>query len=101
MILKVEPEELLEFSNVIEKDAEVYKKEIDNMMNSLEKLKSVWQGDDATAFTTNFSYFLERMKGIPETLDVLAKASKKSSEGFTERDDAFAKELKEGALNNE
>lgn len=98
MRLKVDPEELLDVSNVIKKDADQYDKEIDNMEACLEKLKLIWQGYDAKAFTDNLTNFLTRMKGIPESLKTLSSLCSKSSEGYSTRDEEFARKLKEDAL---
>ena len=101
MILKVDPDELLDVTKVIKKDAEKYYKEIDNLQNSLEIINRNWKGIDAEAFVTNFNNFLKKMKGIPATLDVLSKICDKTNEGYTSRDEEIAKELKEGAIENE
>lgn len=101
MRLKVDPDELLDFSKVIKNDSDKYTTEIDNMEASLEKLKRIWQGEDARAFTENFTNFLTRMKGIPQTLSTLSELCDKSNEGFKTRDENFAKELKERALKDE
>ncbi len=101
MVLKVDPDELLDVTKVMKKDAERYFKEIEKMEKTLEIVKLNWVGVDAVAFTTNFTNFLKKMKGIPATIETLSKICDKSNEGYTTRDKDFARELKEGAINNE
>ncbi len=101
MILKVDPDELQDVTKVMKKDAERYYKEIENLEGSLETIKRNWVGEDADAFTTNFTNFLKKMRGIPATIETLSKICDKSNEGYTTRDKDFARELKEGAIENE
>ena len=101
MILKVDPDELLNVSDIMKKDSDNYNEEIDKMFATLEKLKGIWQGADANAFIENLSNFLNRMKGIPTTLDALSQLCNKSNEGYTTRDEAFANELKGRVLDHE
>lgn len=101
MVLKVDPDELVNVSNVMKNDSDKYKTEIDTMEATLEKLKNVWKGGDADAFIENLTYFLTRMRGIPETLSTLSQLCNKSNEGYTSRDEEFAKELKGSVANHE
>ena len=68
MILKVDPDELLDVTKVMKKDVERFNKEIANMEGSLEKIRNNWKGVDADAFTTNFANFIKKMKAIPNQL---------------------------------
>ena len=101
MILKVDPDELLDVTKVMKKDVERFNKEIANMEGSLEKIRNNWKGVDADAFTTNFTNFIKKMKAIPKSIETLSKVCDKTNEGYTTRDEEFAKELKEGAVENE
>ena len=101
MVLKVDPDELQDVAKIMEKDSQRYKKEIGNMEASLEKIANNWKGIDADSFVINFRNFLKKMKGIPATMDTLSEVCNKANEGYVSRDEEFARELKEGAFNNE
>lgn len=101
MVLKVTPEELLDVSDVMKKDAEVYTKEIEKMQQNLEKLKTIWQGEDARVFCENVDHFIVKMKTIPLTLNTFSKICNESSDGYKTRDEQFAKNLEREAVEND
>ena len=101
MVLKVDPDELLDVTKVNRKDIEKFAKEIENMQGSLEIIKRNWKGVDSQTFITNFNNFLKKMSALPKSLETLSQISDKTNEGYDNRDKEFARELKEGAINNE
>ena len=101
MLLKVDHEELFNFTNVINKDSEKAKRELDNMTNCVERLKTIWEGEDASIFCTNFENFIKKVKGIPATMDTISKMCDESNNGYRERDKEFAKALEREAIENE
>ena len=101
MILKVDPDELLNVTKIMKKDSERFKKEIDNMQSSLNVVASNWKGTDANAFVSNFTNFLKKMKSIPASVDTFAEICEKTSNGYISRDEQFAKDLKGVAVENE
>lgn len=101
MILKVDPDELLDVIKVMKKDSDRLKNEIKNMQSSVEIVRANWKGMDADAFTANFDNFLKKMETIPSSIDTFAEVCDKTNKGYTSRDEQFARELKEGAVDNE
>lgn len=93
MIIKVKHDELNDVSNTIKKDSEDYDVEIEMMLNSVELLKNIWQGDDASIFCDNFTDYLTRMKGIPVTLRKMSEAIDTANEGYQEFDESFSSKL--------
>lgn len=101
MVLKVDPDELLDVTKVMKKDIEKYNKEIANIEKSIELIRKNWIGVDAETFTINFSNFVKKMKAIPKTLETLSSTTDKMNELYTTRDKEFARAIKEAAVNNE
>ena len=101
MVLKVSPEELLNVSNTMISDSDKTKAEIEKMEKSLEKLRTIWEGQDAKAFCDNLEMFLKKLKGIPTTLDTISKICNETNNGYKSRDEEFAKVLETEAIENE
>ena len=101
MILKVNHGELDNVSDVMVKDVDIYRKEIDNMEKEIERLQTIWQGEDSDIFCTNALNYIRKLKGIPESLETMSKFMNKSNEVFRKTDEEFGKKLETEALNNE
>ena len=98
MILKVNPDELNNVSNNIKKDVDVFNTEIEKINGNIEKLKLIWQGEDADRFNENFTGFVNKMKSVPNTLDVLSKTCDNTNRGYQEIDLEISSELKGEAV---
>lgn len=101
MLLKVDHEELSNVTKVMNKDSDSVKKELNNMNSCIERLKTIWQGEDAAIFCTNFQNFIQKVGGIPATLDTISKMCDESNNGYADRDKAFAQALEREAVENE
>lgn len=99
MILKVKHEELRNVSKTMTKDGEAYDVEIKNMLEQIEKLKTIWQGEDAEQFYKNVKEYIEKMKNIPIALRNMSKFIDKANGGYSENDESFGKELEVEADN--
>lgn len=101
MILKVDPDELLDVSKVMKTDSEKFTEEIKSIEKSLGIIRKNWNGTDADAYINNFSNFVTKMKGLPKSLDTLAKICDDANKGYVTIDQDFAKELREEAVESE
>ena len=101
MILKVDHRELQNVCDVMNKDSDKMKAEINNMRKNLEKLRTIWLGQDSNIFCTNVENFLKAFESVPVTLDSLAKMSSESNNGYKSRDAEFAKALEAEAAQYE
>ena len=96
-ILKVDADELGNLAKNMKKDSDDFDREIDNMINLINDLGTIWQGTDANAFQANVSNYLGKMKAIPESLSTLSGVTDKINKGYIEKNEAFSKALKEVA----
>lgn len=93
MILKIKHEELKNVKDVMKKDASLLNDEIDILLEQTEKLKTIWQGQDADMFCNNVYEYLKKMKPIPACLNVLGDFINNINNKYTENDESFSKEL--------
>ena len=100
MILKVNHGELENVSDVMIKDVDVCRKEINSMEQDIERLQTIWQGEDANIFCTNALNYIRKLKGIPESLETMSKFMDKSNEVYKKTDEEFGKKLETEALND-
>lgn len=99
MLLKVDHDELYDVTKVMNQDRDDYNKEIENMLQQIEKLKTIWQGEDADMFCYKAHEYISNMKKITNTMQKLSKFSDKANQGYAEWDDSFGKELEAEAMN--
>lgn len=95
MLIKADNEELTMFTKTMEKDASDLEIEIGNMIKAIERLGNIWQGQDASVFTTNVTNYLEKMKVMPKGITTLSKVTDRINKEYKERDEAFAGQLRE------
>ena len=101
MLLKVKHSELNNVSNTIKTDSEAIDVEIEKMQKEIDKLKGIWQGDDADTFCENVSAYLTKMKNIPVAMRNMNKVISAANKGYEENDEAFGNALKVEAENYE
>jgi uncharacterized protein YukE len=99
MLLKVKHEELNNVTGVMVKDGEAYDTEIKNMLEQIDKLRTIWKGQDAEIFCDNVTNYITKMKNIPICLRNMSKFVNDVNNGYTEQDEAFGKELEVEANN--
>lgn len=99
MLLKVKHEELHDVLNTMVKDGDAYDTEIEKMLGEIEKLRTIWQGQDATVFCDNVHAYITKMKNIPIALRNMSTFIDKANNGYTEKDEEFSKELEKEAFN--
>lgn len=93
MILKVKHDELNNVKDVMVKDSELLDSEIKTLLEQIEKLRTIWQGQDATIFCNNVYEYINKMKTLPVTLRTMGKFINNINNQYTENDEAFGKEL--------
>ena len=99
MLIKVKHNELKDVSKTLVKDSEAYDAEITNMLSSIDTLRDIWQGEDATEFCDNVSDFLSRMNNITVAMKNMSNAINTIDSGYLAYDDVFSSSLKEEAGN--
>ena len=100
-ILKVDPEELAILKEGMDKDSGLYDDEIEKMLKLIEKLRSVWIGEDATIFCDNFKDYVNRMKNLTANMRTISKGVNIMSKGYVEKDEEFGVELKKEIIEDE
>lgn len=101
MILKVKHEELQKVKHTMIKDGNALNDEIKIMQDEMEKLKTIWQGQDASTFYDNVYGYLDKMKKIPASLIEMGNFINNMDRSYTERDQEFSKELQKEEDNYE
>ncbi len=99
MILKVDHDELYDVTKTIKNDREDYRKEIENMLEQIEKLKTIWRGEDAEVFCSKAFDYIQNMKKIPNTMQQISSIGDKANAGYAENDESFGKQLESEANN--
>ena len=99
MLLKVGHEELQNVSDEIKVDSEAYDVEIENMLKEVEKLKTIWQGQDAETFCDSFSQYLNKMKNMSVAMKNMSTVMDIANNGYQDMDAAFSNALKTEASN--
>ncbi len=99
MLLKVKHAELNEVAKTMRTDSELIDEEIEKMEKSLDKLRVIWQGDDAVQFCDHLNEYLAKMKNIPIAQRNMLKVMDVANKGYEENDEAFGKALKTEAQN--
>ena len=98
-MLKVKHNELKEVSNTLVKDSEAYDTEITNMLNSVETLRGIWQGEDASVFCDNVSEYIYNMSNISIAMRNMSNAITTVDGGYEAFDETFSNSLLEEAGN--
>lgn len=101
MLIKVGHDELYNVTDVLKKDQEDYDKEIEKMLQQIEILRGVWQGQDAKIFCDKAHDYIENMKKITTTMGNIKSFCDKANRGFADIDTGFAKQLNAEANNYE
>ena len=101
MVLKVDHDELYDVTNVIKKDREDYKKEIENMLKEIERLRTIWQGGDSQVFCDKAFDYIQNMKKITNAMLSIKDFTDKANQGYAENDESFGSELEVEANNYE
>ena len=99
MVVKVKHDELNEVSKVINKDSEAYDVEINNMLQAIEKLRGIWQGEDSETFCNNATEYITKMKNITRTMRNMTRVIDTANVGYEECDEAFGNALEAEAMN--
>lgn len=98
-MLKVKHNELKEVSNTLVKDSEAYDTEITNMLNNIETLRGIWQGEDASVFCDNVSEYISKMSNISIAMRNMSNAITTVDGGYEAFDETFSNSLLEEAGN--
>ena len=81
MKLMVKHAELKQVSNNMKNDSEDLDKEIDKMLESIEKLRDIWQGADSVQFCDHAEAFVTKMKNVPITMRNMMKVIDVANKG--------------------
>ena len=93
MLLKVKHDELKNVKDVMIKDSALLDDEINILKEQIEKLRTIWQGQDAKMFCDNVYNYVERMKTIPTSMRILGDFINKANNRYAESDEMFSREL--------
>ena len=101
MRINVSPDELEHASDVIVNDASDLNDSFDKLLQQLEILKTIWQGQDSDMFCKHVGNALNLFKGVPNSMDKLGVLVRKTSGGFVEGDEEFSNNLHKEVLEYE
>jgi WXG100 family type VII secretion target len=93
MEIKLQHEELDQVRRTMVKDAEDFDSDIDKLLQQIEILKTIWQGQDAEKFYKNAGAYFDKMKDLPLAMMKMGKFIEKANGDFKESDQSFSKEL--------
>lgn len=99
MLLKVNHEELRNVKDVMKNNSNLLDEEINVMLNNLEKLRTIWQGDDSDKFYDNAFNYISRMKTITNAMGVMGEFINNMNNNYEENDKQFSKEIEVNVSN--
>ena len=97
--LRVDPDELQNVRDVMDKDGDDFDKQIDYMLGKVEKLREIYVGEDAETFCNNLHNYLIKMKKLPQNIKEMSNLVKDSNIQYQEKDFEFGDELNKEAIN--
>ena len=97
MNINVDFEELDKVTNTMVDDKTALEIEIDNLLESLERIKLCWHGDDLEHFYSKAFEYISRMKVLTEYMDTTSNFIKKSNISYQEQDRQFSEDLNKEA----
>ncbi|MBR4672243.1 MAG: WXG100 family type VII secretion target [Bacilli bacterium] len=98
-VLKVNPKELQDVRDIMDKDGVDFDAEIDKQLKLVEKLRENWVGEDAETFCNNYHNYLMRMKRLPQVMREMSNIVKDTNNQYNEKDMEFGDELNKEAIN--
>ena len=102
MKLKVEFNELQETSKEFNKDRDALEVERIRLLESLERMKNFWSGDDFDKFYSKAYEYVKRMEVLTAFMYNTSEFMKTSGSVYRDQDETFSKDLdKEVALNEQ
>ena len=101
MIIKAKHDELKNYVNHTKKNSALLENEIENVIMNVERLGTIWQGEDYNKFADNILEYFTRMKIIPKTLTTVSSFIEEVDNSYIESDESFARDLRKEAEFNE
>ena len=99
MLLKVNHEELKNVKDVMKENSNLLNEEITIMLNNLENLRTIWQGDDSDLFYDNAFNYISRMKTITSAMNVMGDFINNMDDNYKKNDEQFSKEIEVNVSN--
>lgn len=94
MIIKADFDELKDVENVIINNKDSLNYELEKLLQSLERLKEIWFGEDFDTFYNNAYPYISRMKVLCTFMETIGNVIKNSGDFYKEQDDSYADSLK-------
>lgn len=101
MRVRVDFEKMESLAKNINEDAEGLEKEINSLMNSLERMKFAWEGPDADIFYSKAHEYINRMYVLSEFMKTTSGTISYNSMQYQDQDMAFSNDLKKETGDNE
>ena len=101
MNLKVKHNELNNVKKNLNANSEKLNTEIELWLNCIEKLRTIWQGDDANLFCDKAEGYVSRMKVISSSFDTIGNFIKEADDVYLEKDMKLKNNLEKEANNYE
>ncbi len=94
MDIEVDTNELKIIELDINKSANSFVEEIDLWKEQIERLKNIWQGEEANIFYSKIEEYILKLNMVSETEKIIGKAVRNSYEMYEEKDEYFKNALK-------
>ena len=101
MEFKVRHSGLDDVKKTINRDQEDLDKEIEVMLKTVARLRTIWQGGDATNFCNNFEAYAQKMKNVNVVFGNFSKFIESANKGYRDGDEALKKALEAEAAKYE
>lgn len=101
MALKVRHKELNDVRNVMFEDASRLNEEVNNLLETIEELKVVWQGVDSDTFYNESYNYVSKIKNIVNCFNVMGNFIGNANNFYEEKDNKLKNKLEKEAHNYE
>ncbi len=95
MDFKVDYYRIFDIGDALEVENNEFKELLDNLIKNIEELGASWEGADYENFKENATTYIKNLENTYNELDYIAKFIKKSSNVYSDSDEAWAKNMKE------
>ncbi len=95
MLVRVKHNELNDFAKNVRNNSSDLELEIEKMLEQLEVLRGIWQGQDSDIFYKSAYNYLNSLKEITHTLNVFSEFIKRTDLMYIESDNQFARQMEQ------
>ena len=99
--IKVRLGSMKNITRTLSEDERKLQEELNNMMQQINELKDVWQGEEANRFYEKAEQYIQFLNFLPTTYHNLAEIMKDANKKYKEIDTFYSDEIKRAVVRHE